>query len=138
MLKIRLQRVGRKHEPTFRLVLTDSKNSTKSGKYLENLGNYDSRHGEDSSFKADKITYWIGKGAQVSPTVHNILVSKKVIDGKKINVLPLKKPIVKEVKEETTTKAESKEEVSEEVVETKVETEAPLETPVSTEEKPAE
>ncbi|MFZ2523132.1 MAG: 30S ribosomal protein S16 [Minisyncoccia bacterium] len=45
MLKIRLQRVGRKHEPVFRLVLTDSKNSTKSGKYLENLGNYDARRG---------------------------------------------------------------------------------------------
>ena len=125
MLKIRLQRVGRKHEPTFRLVLTDSKNSTKSGKYLENLGNYDSRHGEDSSFKADKITYWIGKGAQVSPTVHNILVSKKVIDGKKINVLPLKKPIVKEVQEETATKTENEEVVGEEVVETKEETEVP-------------
>ena len=38
MLKIRLQRVGRKAEPTFRLVLTDSKNSTKSGKYIETLG----------------------------------------------------------------------------------------------------
>ena len=138
MLKIRLQRVGRKHEPTFRLVLTDSKNSTKSGKYLENLGNYDSRHGEDSSFKADKITYWIGKGAQVSPTVHNILVSKKVIDGKKINVLPLKKPIVKEVQEETATKTENEEVVGEEVVETKEETEVPTETPVSVEEKPAE
>jgi ribosomal protein S16 len=37
MLKIRLQRVGRKHEPTFRVVLTDSQNSTKSGRMLEIL-----------------------------------------------------------------------------------------------------
>ena len=43
MLKIRLQRVGRKHEPAFRLVLTDSKNSTKSGKFLEVLGSHDFR-----------------------------------------------------------------------------------------------
>ncbi|TSC70889.1 MAG: small subunit ribosomal protein S16 [Parcubacteria group bacterium Gr01-1014_46] len=96
MLKIRLQRVGRKHEPSFRLVLTDSKNSTKSGKYLENLGNYDARRGEKSEFKADRITYWVSKGAQLSGTVHNLLVDKKVVTGKKINVLPLKKAIVKE------------------------------------------
>ncbi|KKR80171.1 MAG: 30S ribosomal protein S16 [Parcubacteria group bacterium GW2011_GWD1_40_9] len=100
MLKIRLQRVGRKHEPTFRLVLTDSKNSTKSGRYLENLGSYDSRHGEASNFKADKISEWISKGAQVSGTVHNILISKKIITGKKVNVLPLKKAILKEAVEE--------------------------------------
>ncbi len=109
MLKIRLQRVGRKHEPTFRLVLTDSKNSTKSGRYLENLGNYDSRHGEASNFKADRVTYWISKGAQLSGTVNNMLISKKIITGKKINVLPLKKAIAKEVTAEETPKPEIKE-----------------------------
>ncbi len=83
MLKIRLQRVGRKAEPSFRLVLTDSKNSTKSGKYLENLGNYDARRGEKSEFKADRISYWMSKGAQTSDTVHNLLVSKKLITAKK-------------------------------------------------------
>ena len=96
MLKIRLQRVGRKSEPSFRLVLTDSKNSTKSGKYLEVLGNYDARRGERSEFKADKIKYWMSKGAQVSGTVHNLLITKKIIDGKKVNVLPKKKPVVSE------------------------------------------
>lgn len=97
MLKIRLQRVGRKHEPVFRLVLTDSKNSTKSGKYLENLGHYDARRGETAVFDTEKITYWMSKGAQLSGTVHNMLVDKKAVSGKKINVLPLKKAIVKEV-----------------------------------------
>ncbi len=96
MLKIRLQRVGRKHEPTFRLVLSDSKNSPKSGKTLETLGAYDSRRGEKAEFKNDRIKHWISKGAQLSGTVHNLLVSKKVIEGKKINVLPKKKPIAKE------------------------------------------
>jgi small subunit ribosomal protein S16 len=100
MLKIRLQRVGRKHEPSFRLVLTDSKNSTKSGKYLENLGNYDARRGEKSEFKSDRITYWMSQGAQASETVHNLLISKKIIEGKKINNLPLKKPVVKEALKE--------------------------------------
>ena len=96
MLKIRLQRVGRKHEPSFRLVLTDSKNSTKSGKYLEILGNYDARRGEKSEFKADRISHWMAQGAQTSDTVHNLLVTKKLITAKKINVLPLKRAIKKE------------------------------------------
>src|SRR3989344_4426228 len=88
MLKIRLQRVGRKHEPVFRLVLTDSKNGPKSGKALEVLGSYDSRKGDKAEFQTDKIKEWMSKGVQLSPTVHNILIGKKVIEGKKINVLP--------------------------------------------------
>ena len=55
MLKIRLQRVGRIHEPKFRLVLTDSKNATRSGKSLEILGNYDSRQGENAVFNTERI-----------------------------------------------------------------------------------
>ena len=94
-----MQRTGRKHEPTYRLVLADSKSSAKSGKYLELLGNYDSRRGEKSEMKADRVLHWISVGAQVSPTVHNLLVDKKIITGKKVNKLPLKKPIKKEVAE---------------------------------------
>ena len=102
MLKIRLQRVGRVHEPAYRLVLTDSKNSTKSGRYIESLGSYDARRGEKSELNSDRIKSWISKGAQLSGTVHNLLVSKKIIEGKKINVLPLKKAIVKDVPVEAT------------------------------------
>ena len=97
MLKIRLQRVGRKHEPSFRLVLTDSKNGPKSGKYQEVLGHYDVRHDNKiEQFNVDKIKYWMSNGAQVSETVHNFLVEKKVIAGKKINKLPKKSPIKKD------------------------------------------
>jgi len=135
MLKIRLQRVGRIHEPKFRLVLTDSKNSTKSGKFLEILGNYDARHGEDSVFKADRITYWISKGAQATGTVHNLLVSKKIISGKKVNVLPKKKPIAKEkapeeaIVSKVEAKLEEKVESEHVVEETKSEEEAVVPAP---------
>jgi small subunit ribosomal protein S16 len=96
MLMIRLQRVGRKHEPTFRLVLTDSKNGPKSGKSVEVLGHYDSRtQNKIEQFNVEKIKYWISKGAQLSGTVHNLFVNLKVVTGKKINVLPRKSPIVK-------------------------------------------
>ncbi len=128
MLKIRLQRVGRAHEPVYRLVLTDSKNSTKSGRYVEVLGSFDSRRGEKSEFKSDKIKEWIGKGAQLSGTVHNLLIDKKVIEGKKINVLPLKKAILKETpaeatvaSEETPATPESKEDKQEDKIEDKAE-----------------
>jgi len=115
MLMIRLQRVGRKHEPTFRLVLTDSKNSTKSGKYLEVLGSFDPRlENKIEQFDVAKIKHWISKGAQLSGTVHNFLVHKKAIEGKKMNVLPKKRPIKKEVKEEAKSEAkgEAKKEAS--------------------------
>ncbi|MFA5751291.1 MAG: 30S ribosomal protein S16 [Candidatus Paceibacterota bacterium] len=94
MLKIRLQRTGRKNDPSFRAVLTDSKNSTKSGKFLEIVGSYDPKKGE-TTFKTERIEYWLSKGAKLSDTMHNFLVDKKVINAKKVNVLPKKKPTKK-------------------------------------------
>jgi len=96
MLRIRLQRTGRKHEPTFRVVLTDSQNSTKSGRYLEVLGSHDPRHKEMTQLDADRINHWISKGAKPTDTLHNMLVTKGIIKGKKVNVLPKKSPIKKE------------------------------------------
>ena len=109
MLAIRLQRTGRKNEPTFRIVLTDSKNAAKSGKSLEVLGNYDSRRGDKAEIKFDRVKYWMAQGAKPSGTIHNLLVSKKLIEGKKINVLPKKRPIKKE---EVVAKVEAGKDVS--------------------------
>src|SRR3989344_3521750 len=94
MLKIRLQRIGRKNDPAFRVVLTDSKNSTKSGKFLEIVGTYDPKAGK-TNFKTERIKYWMSKGAKLSDTMHNFMIHEKVISGKKINVLPKKKPTKK-------------------------------------------
>jgi len=97
MLKIRFQRIGRKNDPSFRAVLTDSKNSTKSGRFLEILGTYNPRgkEGVKRNFNTERIKYWMGQGAKPSETMHNFLVHDKVIAGKKVNVLPKKKPTVK-------------------------------------------
>ena len=76
MLKIRLQRIGRKNDPSFRAVLTDSKNSTKSGKFLEIVGTYNPKAGE-TNFKTERIQYWVSKGAQLSDTMHNFMVHQK-------------------------------------------------------------
>jgi small subunit ribosomal protein S16 len=94
MLTIRLQRVGRVHEPTFRVVVMDSKFSAKSGKALEVLGSYDPREGKGNNhIDAERAKKWISNGAQMSETVHNLLIDQKVITGKKINVLPKNKII---------------------------------------------
>lgn len=123
MLKIRLQRVGRKNDPSFRLVVTESTNAAKkSGRFAEVLGSYDARHGEPT-FKQDRILHWIKMGAQLSDTAHNLLVRNKIIEGKTRNPLPKKTVIKKaepEVKEEVKAeepKAEVQEETTEEVKE---------------------
>ncbi len=88
---IRLQRTGRKNDPTFRVVLTDSKNGPKSGKFLEVLGYYNPMQ-KTKAFNADRIKYWMTKGTQVSDTMYNQLVKEGAIEGKKKNVLPRKSP----------------------------------------------
>ena len=100
MLMIRLQRTGRKHIPSFRVVLTDKRNSTKSGKALETLGSFNAENDKERNVNAERIKYWLSKGAQLSGTLHNFLITQKIITGKKINVLPKKRPIKKEAKEE--------------------------------------
>jgi small subunit ribosomal protein S16 len=144
MLIIRLQRVGKRNEPTFRVVLTDSKNGPKSGKFLEVLGSYDPRDKNITKIDGEKVTEWISKGAQVSDTVHNILVNQKIIEGKKVNVLPKKSPIVtesEESEEEVPAEEESSDETpAEETTEApaeEVKEEEPAEEPKE-EEKPAE
>lgn len=152
MLKIRLQRVGRKHEPAFRLVLTDSKNSTKSGRFKEILGSYDPRKSVDS-LKADRIKHWLSVGAHPSDTIHNLLVTHKIIDAKKKNVLPKKTPPVKEAVADDSSAPESAPAPETAEAETSVEAskeesapaepapeapvaEAPVETPEETEPAP--
>jgi len=91
MLKIRLTRIGRKHDPSFRVVVTDSRRAPRSGVYLENLGFYNPRIKTSLALKDDRIKFWISKGAQVSDVVHNLFVSEGITKGKKINVSSVKK-----------------------------------------------
>lgn len=89
MLKIRLQRVGRKNDPSFRVVVTDSRKDSQSGKFVEILGAYDARHGQPA-LAGERIKHWLAVGAQASGTVHNLLVEAGIVKAKKINVLPRK------------------------------------------------
>lgn len=97
MLKIRLQRVGRKHEPTFRVVVIDSRTAAKKHRrFHEIVGSYDPRDKNVTKLNAERIKHHLANGVQATGTVHNLLVSQKIVDGKKVNVLPQKKLVKKE------------------------------------------
>jgi len=82
MLAIRLSRVGKRNSAFFRVVVMDKQKSAK-GRALEVLGSVNP-HNNEIILKNERILYWIGVGAQPSDRVHNILVAKEVIKGKKI------------------------------------------------------
>ena len=97
MLKIRLQRIGKRGKAYFRIVVLE--HTTKpQGEYLELLGAYNP-HQKELKAKKDRIEYWISKGAQISPTVNNLLVNNKILERPKMQSWKAKK---KEGAEETT------------------------------------
>jgi small subunit ribosomal protein S16 len=139
MLMMRLQRVGRKNDPAYRIVVTDKRTGVKSDKHVDRLGSYNPKLNH-IQLDTEKAKEWLSKGVQPSGTMHNILVSQKVIDAKKINVLPQKSPIVdeeaiKKAEEEAAAKAEAEKKAAEEAEAAK---EAPAEEEAATEETPAE
>lgn len=130
---MRLQRIGRKNDPAYRVVVVDSRQGPKSGNFVSIVGTYNPKLGV-VSLKGDEIKDWIKNGVQVSPTVHNMLITQKVIDGKKINVLPKNKIVAaqkaaKEAEEAKTAAAAPAPEVVPVAPETPAEVtpEAPLE-----------
>lgn len=92
---MRLQRVGRKNDPSYRIVVTDKRTGPKSDKHIDRLGSYNPKMNH-VQLDATKAKDWLAKGVQPSDTVHNILVNEKIIDARKINVLPRKSPIIDE------------------------------------------
>ena len=93
MLTIRLTRIGKKNQPSFRVVVVDKRRSASAGKSLEILGTKNP-HTKKVTLDKERINYWISKGAQPSPSVFNLLVSEKVIEGKKIAKHKVKPVIV--------------------------------------------
>lgn len=102
MLRIRLKRTGRRHDPSYRLVVVESSRSPKSGHYVENLGLYNPRS-DTKQINTERAQLWLSRGAQASGTAHNILVDLGIQTGVKMNVLPHKSPITPESNEEKPT-----------------------------------
>lgn len=96
MLAIKLKRIGKKNEPSFRIIVLE-KHKDPYGDFLEDLGFWNRRL-KKVGLKKERIKYWLSKGAQPTPSVHNLLIKEGIIKGKKI---PLhKKPKEKKKKEE--------------------------------------
>jgi len=140
MLKIRLQRIGRRNDPSFRVVVTEHTRGPNSEKHVDRVGFYNPKT-KEQSIDGDKIKEWIAKGAQASDTVHNMLIKAGIIEGKTINVLPQKSPVVSEKAAEPEAAAASDEtpadEAPTEVAEETATEEVPAEAE-TTEEKAAE
>ncbi|PIR26195.1 MAG: 30S ribosomal protein S16 [Candidatus Brennerbacteria bacterium CG11_big_fil_rev_8_21_14_0_20_43_10] len=83
MLTLRLQRTGRKHAPSFRVIATPKGKGGPKGKPIEYLG-WMNPLLKQFSLNKERILYWISQGAQVSATLHNLLIKAGVITGKKI------------------------------------------------------
>lgn len=83
MLVIRLTRVGKKQQPSYRVVVQE-RSKDPWGDYLELVGRYDPRTNPPTVvLNEERIRHWIGKGAQPSDTMWNLLVDAKVVDGPK-------------------------------------------------------
>jgi len=138
MLTIRLLRVGKKNQPVFRIVVTDKKNPPRGGRFVEIVGFYNPLT-KEKNLKQDRIKYWLSVGAKASDTVHNLLITEKIIEGKKTPLHKKKKPSsAKATEGKETAKVEEK---KEEAVMEKSEAESPkkeLEEKPAVEEKPKE
>ena len=73
MLRIRLRRVGAKKQPLYRLVIAENE-WPRDGRFLEIVGRYNPRTNPATvDLKRERIAYWRGVGAQVSPTVGKLI-----------------------------------------------------------------
>ena len=113
MLAIRLRRIGKKSQPSYRLIVSEKAKATNSS-VLEFLGNYNpSSKEKTASLKKERILYWISKGAKPSDSVHNLLLREGIIMGDKVRSfhIPTKIKLKKaENKRKEEEKAQKKEE----------------------------
>ena len=104
---MRLQRIGRKNNPAYRVIVTDSRNAPSRGRHVDLIGSYEPLKGR-FQIDAEKAKKWLSQGVQPSDTIYNFLVSEKIIEGKKKNVLPKKSPIIDEAKLKAEAEAKAK------------------------------
>jgi small subunit ribosomal protein S16 len=83
MLIIRLQRTGKKNAADFRIVLAQ-KTSSAAKKFVEVLGSYNPRSKGFMIKDEERLKYWIAQHVEISPTMHNLLVGKNLLDAKKV------------------------------------------------------
>ena len=73
MVRLRLRRVGRKKQASYRIVAADA-NSPRDGRFIEEVGRYNPCvHPNFVSFDKERVDYWLGVGAQPTDTVARLI-----------------------------------------------------------------
>jgi small subunit ribosomal protein S16 len=117
MLSIRLSRVGKKKAPTYRIVVMP-KQRDPWARSVEILGHYNPRkQPKELVVQADRIKYWISKGAQPTDTVWNLLVGEKIIEGEKRTSSHISKKRTAKIEEKIVEKKAKNEEAATKKVE---------------------
>ena len=154
MLVIRLLRTGRKNQPFFKIIVTEKTSPPRGGRFVDEVGYYNPLS-KERKIDGEKVKQWIAKGAKPSDTLHNMLITEKIIEGTKIAMhkkskkpaeTPTEKPAEQTPTTETKPEEKSQEEPEKEKTETPTEaspavetsTEEKKEEPAPTEEKPQE
>lgn len=78
--KIRLARAGAKKRPFYQVVVADER-SRRDGRFIENMGTYDpTKNPAAIKLNEGKVLEWLGKGAQPTDTVRQILKKAGILD----------------------------------------------------------
>jgi small subunit ribosomal protein S16 len=80
MVRIRLRRVGAKHQPSYRVVVADQR-SPRDGRFIEIIGHYNPRTDPPTvEIKEDRALFWLDRGAQPSDAVARMLQNAGIQD----------------------------------------------------------
>src|SRR5258708_2041177 len=111
MLTIRLQRTGKKKQADFRIVLAE-KTFSVSKKHQEILGAYNP-HKKAFKVNEERVKYWISQHVQLSPTIHNLFILNKLMEGERVRAFNTpKKPVEPVVEAKPAAEAKPAEEAS--------------------------
>jgi small subunit ribosomal protein S16 len=78
--KIRLARAGAKKRPFYQVVVADER-SRRDGRFIENMGTYDpTKNPAVVKLNEEKIIAWLGKGAQPTDTVRQLLKNAGILE----------------------------------------------------------
>ena len=80
MVRIRLRRIGLRHQPSYRIVVAD-KESPRDGRFLEIIGSYNPRTNPFTmQLKEDRVYHWMSVGAQPSESVLQLFKSVGLVE----------------------------------------------------------
>jgi len=89
MLAIKLRRIGKKGQPSFRIIVGEKRSKT-SGRFMDDIG-WLNPITKQYSIKKERASHWLKSGAQPTDVVHNLFIKSNLLQGKKRAVHRIKK-----------------------------------------------